>query len=510
MGVAESWRRPRAGRIRAGSRALRLGASLAFGALLCACAAGPDFQRPEPPLGSGYLPPPIGAETPATPGIAQRLVQTPQVSADWWRDFRSPKLAALIDEALQNSPTLAQAQARLRQSREQFAGHEAATTYPRVGVAAGVKRQTLPGGRPSSLHSAELVVEYRLDLSGGHKRALEALAARADVRRMELQAARLTLAAGIALAAVDQASLVEKAAATDELLRAQEAQLQVARQSLGHGQAAPAEVLTLQTRTGELRASLARLHRDLEQSAHLLATLAGKRPDEPTVAPFTLADLALPADLPLIVPSDLVRRRPDIRAAEALLHAASADHGVAVSRLYPQLNLSASVGSQALSTGALFGGAAAAWSLLGQLTQPLFDPALPADQRAALAGLDAAGANYRTVVLDALRNVADVLRAVEHDAQAFASLETADLSAQAALETVRRSHALGTASYVELLIAVQDAQRVRIDLIGAHARRLANSVALYQAMGGAGVGDEMVSDAAHAPSGSGRPGASSR
>src|SRR5690606_11337283 len=161
---------------------------------------------------------------------------------------------------------------------------------------------------------------------------------------------------------------------------------------------------------------------------------------------FTLADFALPADLPLIVPSDLVRRRPDIRGAEALLHAASADYGVAVSRRYPQLNLSASVGSQALSTGGLFCRAAAALMLLGQMTQPLFDPALPADKRAALAGLDAAAAKYQTVVLDALRNVADVLRAVEHDAQAFASLDTADLSAQAALETVRRSYALGAAS----------------------------------------------------------------
>ena len=179
-----------------------------------------------------------------------------------------------------------------------------------------------------------------------------------------------------------------------------------------------------------------------------------------------------------------MRRRPDIQAAEALLHAANAEYGVAVAKLYPQLNISASVGSQALSTGALFGGSSAAWSLIGQLTQPLFNPGLPAEKRASLAAFDAAAANYQSVVLDALRNVADVLQALESDAQTLAALAIANIAAQSSLESMQRQYALGAASYVQLLIAQQQAQQNRISLIAAQAQRLIDSAALYQAMGG--------------------------
>ncbi|MDO9113894.1 MAG: TolC family protein, partial [Polaromonas sp.] len=181
---------------------------------------------------------------------------------------------------------------------------------------------------------------------------------------------------------------------------------------------------------------------------------------------------------------ELVRRRPDIQAAEALLHAANAEYGVAVAKLYPQLNISASLGSQALSTGALFGGGSAVWSLIGQLTQPLFNPGLPAEKRASLAAFDAAAANYQSVVLEALRNVADVLRALDNDAQTLAALATADIAAQGSLESMQRQYALGAASYVQLLTAQQQAQQNRINLIAAQSQRLVDSAALYQALGG--------------------------
>lgn len=166
------------------------------------------------------------------------------------------------------------------------------------------------------------------------------------------------------------------------------------------------------------------------------------------------------------------------------MHAANAEYGAAVGKLYPQINLSASLGSQALTTGALFGGGSAVWMLAGQLAQPLFNPGLPAEKRAALAAFDAAAANYQSVVLDSLRNVADVLRAVENDAQSLAALAAADAAAQGSLASVQNQYKLGASSYVQLLIAQKQAQQTTISLIGAQAQRLVDSIALYQAMGG--------------------------
>jgi energy-coupling factor transporter ATP-binding protein EcfA2 len=170
---------------------------------------------------------------------------------------------------------------------------------------------------------------------------------------------------------------------------------------------------------------------------------------------WKVKDVTLPAALPLIVPSELVRVRPDIQAAEALLHVANAEYGVAIANLYPQINLGANIGSQALTAGELFGSGSAVWSLIGQLTQPLFDPGLPAQKRAALAAFDAAAANYQITVLEVLRQTADVLRSLENDAHRLSALSAAHAAAQGSLDSVQREYRLGAASYVQLLIAQQ-------------------------------------------------------
>jgi NodT family efflux transporter outer membrane factor (OMF) lipoprotein len=242
--------------------------------------------------------------------------------------------------------------------------------------------------------------------------------------------------------------------------------------------------LALQTQVEQTRAGLPVLRKQSQQNEHLLAALTGRAPGDGRLPAFTLEEFTLPSDLPLIVPSELVRRRPDILGAEALLHAANAEYGSAIAKLYPQLNLSADLATQTLVAGALFGPGSAIWSVLGQLTQPLFNPALPAEKRAALAAFDAAAANYQSVVLESLRNVADVLRALENDAQALAALAAADAAAQGSLQSVQRQYALGAASYVQQLIAQQAAQQTRMNLIAAQAQRLVDSAALYQAMGG--------------------------
>jgi len=463
--------------------------------LLAGCAAGPDFKRPATPDVAAYTATPLPAQTASAPtaaGKSQRLVEGGWDNPQWWHELGSPKLNALINEALRASPTLARSRAVLRQAQELYAAQSGSTLYPQVDTSLGSQRQQsnpstlgqVGDTREFSLYNAGVGVHYKLDLAGTTRRALEALEANVDYQRYQLEGARLTLAANIVITAVTQARLAGQIQATEAILYSQEKQLGLTRERMRLGQAASDDVLALQTRVEQTRASIPLLRNQLQQNEHLLALLAGQAPGTGGLPFFSLQEFTLPTDLPLIMPSELVRTRPDIQAAEALLHSANAEYGVAIAKLYPQLNLSANLGSQALTTGALFGSGSAIWSLVGQLTQPLFNPGLPAEKRAALAAFDAAAANYRYVVLESLRNVADVLRALENGAQRLTALSAADTSAQGSLESMQRQYALGAASYLQLLAAQQQSQQTRISLIDAQARRLIDSAALYQAMGG--------------------------
>jgi len=348
-------------------------------------------------------------------------------------------------------------------------------------AATGQKGETT---RSYNLVNAGVAVSYNFDLFGANRRALEALAAQADAQRYQLAGARLTLAANVVTTAITQAQLSAQIEATEAILGAQQAQLDIARKRFELGAVAKPELLTLQTQFEQTRAGLPPLRNARAQAEHLLALLAGAAPASTAIPSFTLAEFTLPAQLPLVLPSELARQRPDIQAATALLHAATAQYGVAVSNLYPQINLSASLGSQALSAGALFGPGSMVWSLAGQLAQPLFNAGLKSGANAAEASLQAAGANYQQTVLQALRNVADALRALDEDAQALQAQAAADASAQAALGIVTQQNQLGAASQLQLLVAQQQAQQARLGLIAAQGQRLTASAALYQALGG--------------------------
>ena len=468
--------------------------------LLAGCAVGPDFKRPPAPAVAAYTATPLPALTASASvalGESQRLVEGAPVAPQWWQELGSARLDALITEALQASPTLVAAEATLRQAQERYAAQAGSTLYPQAEANLTGQRQRfnpnssgLPGdAREFGLYNASVGVHYNLDLAGGNRRALEALAARIDYQRYQLEGARLTLVGNIVTTAVTQARYSAQMLATAAILLAQEEQLKLTGERVRLGQAAPDEVRPLQTQVEQTRAAIPLLRNQLQQSEHLLAVLAGRAPGASDWLSFSLQEFSLPVRLPLTLPSELVRARPDIQAAEALLHAANAEYGVAVANLYPQLNLSANLGSQALTTGALFGSGSAIWALVGQLTQPLFSPGLPAEKRAALAAFDAAAANYQSVVLESLRNVADVLRSLENNAQRLAAFSVADAAAQGSLASMQRKYQLGAASYVQLLIAQQQAQQTHIDLIEAQAQRLLDSVALFEAMGGGATRD---------------------
>jgi len=457
---------------------------------LTGCSTSPDFKRPAAPDVKEYLSAPPSMRTADAPELP-RVIEGGWINPQWWRELASPKLGNLIDDALQRSPTLAESLATLRQAQELYAAQTGLTRYPQVAANAGAQRQRSSSSssgladdsREFSLYNAGVGVKYNLDLAGGTRRAAEALLARAGYQQYQVDGARLTLIGNIVTAAITQARLSAQIQTTETILHIQEEQLGLTREKVRLGPAAPDDVLAMQTLVEQTRASIPPLRNQLQQNNHLLAVFAGRAPGEKELPSFTLDEFTLPDDLPLIVPAELVRVRPDIQAAEALLHAANAEYGVAIANLYPQINLSADLGSQALTTGALLGGDSMVWSLVGQLTQPLFNLELPAKKRAALAAFDAAAANYQNVVLESLREVADVLRALENDSQRLTALSAADIAAQKFLDSMRCRYDLGAVSYFELLTAEQQSQQTKINLIEIQAQRFVNCAAFYQAMG---------------------------
>ncbi len=463
--------------------------------LLTGCTVGPNFQRPAPPDVSDYTAMPLTtnlASAPTTLGKSQSIFKGKRLTRYWWRALGNKELNKLINEALEHNPTLIAAEATLRQARELYAAQAGSTLYPQLNGNLGVQRQRFnPGAlgqagkaREFSLYNAGLGVRYIFDLAGGNKRALEALAARSNYQKFQLEGARLSLVANIVTTAITQASLRKQIEIVENILKSQEIQLKLTRERIRLGHGNPDDVYPLQTQLAQTRAKLPMLRNQLQQNEHLLAVLIGRAPGKGPLPSFTLEDFDLPSELPLLIPSELVRARPDILGAEALLRAANAEYGAAISKLYPQLNLSGDLGTQALTTGALFGPGSAVWSLVAQLTQPLFNPGLPAEKRAALAALDAAIANYQSVVLEALRNVADVLRALDNDSKRLQALAAADFASQKFLESIQRRYRLGAASFYDLLVAQQQRLQTELDLIEGQAKRLVNTVAFYQAMGG--------------------------
>ncbi len=465
------------------------------------CVSGPDFVRPAPPAVTGYL-----SESKQTESLSlstsgegsQRIIVGQGVDSFWWQELGSETLNTLIEDALTDNPTLSAAEATLRQAQEIYAAKSGSTRYPQVEGSLGAQRQLIDPGTLGqagsstefSLYNVGVGIRYTFDLSGGNRRALEALAARSDYEQHVLNGARLALVANIATAAITQARLSRQIELVTGILQSQNEQLGLTKARVRFGQAAPDEVSTVLTQLEQTRASLPVLRNERQKNDHLLAVLVGRAPGAGELPDFSLEDFGLPKELPLLVPSALVRSRPDILAAEALLQAANAEYGVAISKLYPQLNLSADLASQALTTGALFAGGSGVWALVGQLTQPLLDPGLPAEKRAALAAFDEAAAHYQVVVLEALRNVADVLRTQESDAQRLIALVAAETASQTALESARHRYALGATSYYDVLDELQRSQQIAFDVVDAEAKRMIDNIAFFQAMGTGKTGGE--------------------
>jgi len=436
---------------------------------------------------------PAVAEYTSTPVDEARLAPGKDIPAEWWTLFRSPALDGLVRRALADSPTLARAGARLLQAQEDLSARDGAQ-LPKLDAKLSSNRvdvqpeslgvPALPVAMPLDLHLASVSVSYTFDF-GGTRRELEGLRAEVDHQQYELEAARLMLAGNVVTTAIREASLREQIAESEEIVALQARELAIAERMEALGGVARVDVVAQQRDLAQARAALPDLRRDLQRMRHRLALYVGLAPSAPELPEFRLAELQLPAELPLSLPSQLARQRPDIRSAEALLARAGAQVGVATAALYPQLTLSAQLGSLATSPGDLFAGGHG-FSLLGaSLFYPLFRGGeLQARRRSAMAAYDQAGAAYRETVLQALQNVADVLRALEADAARLKERSEAEERARRYRDITAQRLAAGGVSRAAVLEATRQHRRAMIEQLQAIADRYADSAALLQALGG--------------------------
>jgi NodT family efflux transporter outer membrane factor (OMF) lipoprotein len=474
---------------------LRSAAALS-GLLLASCAVGPNFKAPPAPEAKSYVPgtlAPAMSAAAAPGGDAQHFLDGQDVAGQWWTSFQSPQLNALIERAFAHSPTLAAAQAALRNANETLAAQRGAY-YPTVTGSFQAEREKASGaafGLPQlgsflyTLNNASVNLSYGIDVFGGTRRQVESQQAQRDYERFALEASYLTLTTNIVTTAVNEASLREQIKATEDIAQSQQRQLDIVQRRVTAGGASRTDVAQQQATLSNTLATLPALRTELAQYRNQLAIYVGDLPADYAAGAFTLDSLTLPTDLPLSLPSKLVEHRPDVREYEAQLHEATAQVGVATANMLPQLTLTASYGGEATRFSDMFNPASNVWSLIGGVTQPIFEGGKLRHQRqAAIAAAQEAAANYKATVLTAFQNVADTLIALQGDADAFAASDTAARAAAESLKLVQAQYKSGGASYTQVLSSEQTYQSAVLTLVKARALRYADTAALFQALGG--------------------------
>ncbi|MFI5399088.1 MAG: efflux transporter outer membrane subunit [Candidatus Binatia bacterium] len=464
--------------------------------LTAGCAVGPDFQRPAAPIVDGYIPEPLPAQTASVDvpgGEAQRLVQEMDIPGQWWTLFHSKPLSGLIEQALKKNPDLESAQAALREAWENVYAQEGAF-WPAIAASYGATRQKGPGvlGSPTAsgdyiynLHTAQVTVAYTPDVFGGTRRQVESLKAQADSQRFQLEAAYLTLTSNVVANAIQEAGLRGQIAATRKIIEIESHSLELLKRQYWLGQVAEADVVAQEAALAQAQAALPPLEKQLAQQRDLLNRLTGRFPSAALTEQFEISSLELPQELPVSLPSKVVEQRPDVRLAEEQMHAASAQIGVAVANRLPDITLSADLGSSSVAIAQLFTSGTGFWTLAANVAQPIFQGAtLLHRQRAAEAAFAQVAAQYRSTVLTAFQNVADVLYAIHSDADAVKTAAAAEKAAAKILAIARRQLELGDISYLALLNAQQTYQQASLNLALALSNRYADTAALFQALGG--------------------------
>jgi NodT family efflux transporter outer membrane factor (OMF) lipoprotein len=499
-------------------RLLRSGLLALCTALAAGCAVGPRFHRPQAPANAGYAPAPLPQASAAAPihgGEAQRLISERDIPFEWWELFKSPALNALVERAFRANPTIAAAQAALVQAQELVYAQQG-YFFPTLGANYNFQRTKIAGNftvddspgtqgngdnlNPPALdlkhvphdaplyydyHTAELTVGFVPDVFGANRRQVESLAAQRDAQRFALEATYVTLASNVVAAAIQEASLRAQIEATRQIIAAEEKSLGILRDQLRLGFAMRIDVAAQESALAQAKATLPPLQEQLEQTRDLIRALAGNLPNQDVPETFELDALRLPPELPLSLPAKIIEQRPDVRAAEAQLHAANAQVGVALAAMLPQISITGANGGNADEFAWMFRKGGPFWSLVGNVSQPLFEGGtLLHRTRAADDALKQAAAQYQSSVLTAYQNVADTLHASLSDAVALAANVRAENAARVAYDLTRRQMDAGYVNYLTLLSAETTYQQALIQRVQAQATRYGDTVALFQALGG--------------------------
>ena len=460
---------------------------LGMAVALSSCAVGPDFETPAPPPAERFT-----REPTASPGDGQRFHEGVEVSERWWREFRSPRLNDLIDDALQRNTTIEAAVAAMAVAHYNAEAGVGAL-FPLVGLASNSSYNLYSGNAtnstvtqtPFSYYNKQVQISYTLDVWGGARRNIESLDAQAENAAFLMAAAQVMIAANVAKAAIEEASLRAQIAATRMVIGLEAERLALLQLQFAKGAVSSIDLLSQETALAQARQRLPVLERLLAQQRDLLTALAGRLPQDEVEETFALSQFSLPRDLPLSLPAQLVGQRPDIRAAEANLHSASAQVGVAIAARLPNIQLSPAGQTGAFYIPELFHPGTFGYQLAGNIAQTAFDGfTLQNKQKAAEAGLDQAKAQYRDTVVKAFQNVADSLRALQFDARAVAAARAAEGSAKRYLERVRLQQKFGGVSQLVVVDAQRSYLNAALARVQVEAQRLSNTVALYAALGG--------------------------
>jgi NodT family efflux transporter outer membrane factor (OMF) lipoprotein len=481
--------------LRWNSAAQTLAAAL-IAALLAGCVAGPSYVSPQPDSPASYTAAPLTHQpapvAPVAPGAsAASADEASGEPSAWWLALDSPQLDATIREALAYNRDLAAARSTLAQVQALAAASEGAE-YPRLDLDASAGRQKYGAAflgperlPPFTFYSVGFGVSYLFDFAGGVRRSVEQQRALAVSQQHEVDAAALSLSGNVAHQALAVASARAQIESIEDLLADDEKNLKLVQASFEAGSGNRVDVLNAQSQRANDQTLLPGLRRELSSAEHALALLVGQAPATWSVPDFKLEQFALPASVPQTLPAELAHRRPDILAAEAQLHAATAAVGIAAANLYPQISLTATASMQSTVLHSLFDSNSSAAGLTGGLTQPLFDHgALRARERAAQETMHASLANYEQVVLRSFGQVADALEALDHDQELLDSEQSAVAISSENLALTRDSYSAGNTGVLQVLDAQRQSQQARLGLVRAQAQRFRDGIDLRLALGG--------------------------
>jgi len=464
--------------------------------LLCAfgtggCAVGPDFVRPAPPPASRYTAEPLRGEGASADEQTQHIAWGQNIEGAWWSLFRSDAIDDLVAQAVDHNRTLAASMATLAQAQE-LALARAGSQYPQVNLVAGAGRQQYGkeflgpiGIAPFTYFAVGPTVSYTLDYTGGVARGVEQQYALAEVERHQLDAAYLAVTGRAVMQILTIASVHAQIATVETILAQDRDNLRLVQSAFDNGSVAREDIVSAQSQIANDMTLLPPLRQELATARHALAVVLGRAPASALPGDLDLAQITLPLQVPVSLPSELAHRRPDILAAEARLHAATSAVGVAQSNLYPKIQLTASAGQQSLKADQLFDRANNAWSIISGLTAPVFDGGtLRAEKRAAVDAMHASAASYEQTVLEAFAQVADLLEGLDHDAEQLDAQAHARQAAQSSLELARISYQEGDAGLLQVLDAERSFQQARLGYVRATAQRYLDTVQLFLALGG--------------------------